>query len=123
MTGSTPRKDFTKTSAVFDLALTSTLFRSGRILTTEAITNHQRFESVTVGCSHTNDRMASTGWSDSSNCRFCNAGKESMRHLVHECPSIGSILPPPIVHELGANFGLLGHVRHPALHESASDLE
>lgn len=111
--GSTPRKDFSKTNDVFDLALTSATFRSDRVLTTEAISNHQRFESVVVGCALTNDRMASTGWSDTPKCRFCDFEKESMPHLVFDCPRIGGLIGAPMVHEMGANFGILGHVHHP----------
>ena len=114
LAGSTPRKDFSKTNDVFDLSLTASTFRSDRVLTTEAIANHQRFESIVVGCTLTNDRMASTGWSESAKCRFCDHEKESMAHLVFDCPRIGDIIGTPVVHEMGVNFGILGHVHHPS---------
>lgn len=77
------------------------------------VSNHTRFESVLVGCTLTNDRLASTGWSETSACRQCGLTKETLHHLVHECDGVRARIGAPTVHELGVNFGLLGHIHQP----------
>ena len=114
LASSTPRKDFVKTTQVFDHAMTTSFFRSPKVYDNDEISNHQRLESVLVGCCLTNDRMAATGWSDTAACRFCGEEKESMIHLVHQCASIRDVLGSPVLHELGNNFAMLGHVHQPS---------
>ena len=113
LASSTPRKDFVKIVQVFDHAMTTSFFRSAKVYDNDEISNHQRLESVLVGCCLTNDRMAATGWSDTAACRFCGGEKESMMHLVHQCSSIRESVGPPVLHELGSNFAMLGHVHQP----------
>ena len=50
---------------------------------------------------------------ESSDCRFCNQCKESLVHIIHECPRVQDVLPQPPHHELGPNFPTLGIVEHP----------
>lgn len=113
LAGSTPRKDFVKTVQVFDHALTTSFFRTAKVFGNDDISNHQRLESVLVGCCLTNDRMAATGWTDNPACRFCGADRESMAHLVHQCAHLHDSVGVPTIHEVGSNFALLGHVHQP----------
>ena len=110
---STPRKDFCKPQGIFDHQL-STLFLARSPATTPGeLPMKVRFESVVVGCSLTNDRMAATGWATSSDCRFCQTAKESMNHLTSDCYILHNDIGAPIGHQLGQNFRMLGHVEHP----------
>ena len=125
----TPRKDFCKPQGIFDQQL-STLFLARAPATIPGeLPMKVRFESVVVGCSLTNDRMAATGWSSSSDCRFCQTTKESMNHLTSDCHVLHRDIGAPVDHQLGRNFRMLGHVEHPKfigrrrfLHQSADDL-
>ena len=113
-TGDSKRKDFQRTQGIFDHQQTTALLRklpagpySGEVPA------RFRLESIVVGCTLTNDRLAGSGWSESSACRFCQQVKESMFHLVHECTALHATIGPPTNDELGRNFQLLGHVEHP----------
>lgn len=88
-----------------------------------------RFESVLVGSTLTNDRMAATGWAKSRECRFCHNTKEPLHHLTIDCPTLREEIGAPGGHQLGANFQMLGHVEHPKfvarrrlLHQSSDGL-
>lgn len=113
LAGSTPRKDFQRTKQVLVFCQTISLLRAPKEVTVDEISNHTRFEPVPVGCVLTNDRLASTGWSESPACRLCDHPKETLHHLVHECPGVRDQIGPAVVHELGKNFGLLRHVHQP----------
>lgn len=113
LAGSTPRKDFLKTAQVFDHAMSTLLLRTAKVHGDDGVTNHHRFESVLVGCCLTNDRMAATGWSDTATCRFCGEEKETLHHLVHQCNSLHRMIGIPVLHEVGRNFAVLGHVHQP----------
>ena len=124
----TPRKDFLKPKGVFDHQLSGlSLAKSHDV--TAGVPNTVRFESVVVGCSLTNDRMAATGWAETSVCRFCKQTKESMPHLTAECDSLHCEIGVPVAHQLGENFMMLGHVEHPLfiarkrlLHQKSDEL-
>ena len=82
-----------------------------------------------VGCVLTNDRLASTGWVESSDCRFCHVSKESLPNLL-QCDKLHEQIGRPIPHEFGPNFLTMGHVHHPLfvarrrlLHLTANELE
>ena len=106
------RKDFAKPSGIFDFQQTTLLLRSR---SWKEHSNRERFlrlENILVGCTLTNDRLASSGWVTNANCRFCDNAKESMPHLIH-CTKVHAILGKPVLHEFGSNFAVLGHVQHP----------
>lgn len=71
------------------------------------------FESQLVGCTITNDRRAAVGYTDDPSCRFCASTKESLKHIVQECPHAPSLLRNANFHELGPNFLNFGVVEHP----------
>ena len=113
-TGDTKRKDFHSTQRVFDYQQTLAALKQLPLRHKGGdIADRYRLESILVGCTLTNDRLAGSGWTDTSDCRFCQSDKESMHHLVYECTALHAIIGPPAQDELGANFQLLGHVEHP----------
>ena len=123
------RKDFFKPKGVFDVSQSLRFLRNrsteGHLATLDA----SRFESVSVGCVLTNDRLASTGWVESSDCRFCHVSKESLPNLL-QCDKLHEQIGRPIPHEFGPNFLTMGHVHHPLfvarrrlLHLTANELE
>ena len=70
-------------------------------------------ESALVGCTLTRDRLSAAGWVPSADCRFCGKAKESLPHLVFDCAEYHKLTSKPVLHDLGANFALLGIVEHP----------
>ena len=110
---STTRKDFSPPTGLLDLHASTMFARKPTFATPEGPSSTIRFESVIVGCTLTRDRLAAAGWCDSNTCRFCGQTKESLYHLVHECSAYHNAASPPVLHELGPNFSLLGHVEHP----------
>lgn len=74
---------------------------------------HAFFEAQLVGCVLTNDRLAAAKLVDDPKCRMCHAAKESLPHLIRDCPIVHEENPPPVAHDLGRNFELLGIVEHP----------
>ena len=107
------RKDFNKPSGVFDFQQTTMLLRSRKWTEPSNRDRFFRLENILVGCALTNDRLASSGWVTSADCRFCDNAKESMPHLL-QCSAVHDILGPPVLHEFGSNFATLGHIQHPA---------
>ena len=71
------RKDFNKPKGIFDVTQSLRLLRQTSPLDAPGISDRSRFESITVGCVLTNDRLACAGWVESSACRFCKLAKES----------------------------------------------
>lgn len=125
----TPRKDFCKPQGIFDHQLSTLYLAHSPVATPGELPLRKRFESVVVGCSLTNDRMAATGWTSSSERRFCQTTKESMDHLTAECKVLHNDIGAPVGHQLGQNFRTLSHVEHPwfvgrrrFLHQSADGL-
>ena len=108
------RKDLQAPAGVIDPHLTCRFPQgSPTEASTEDIPLHAYFEAQLVGCVLTNDRLAAAKLVDEPKCRMCHAAKESLPHLVRECPGILSDNPPPVTHDLGRNFELLGIVEHP----------
>ena len=108
------RKDLVPSSKIFDFQQTTFLLkRSPLQAESDGVLLRSRLESVLVGCTLTNDRLAGSGWTDSALCRFCCQEKEDMHHLVHDCEHLHNLVGSPIHHELGENFLLLGHIAHP----------
>ena len=107
------RKDFAKPQGLLNHWSTTALLRSQYKENLNDIPIQLRFQSTVVGCVLTNDRLAAAGWSQSSLCRFCHQAKECLEHLVHDCKPLHEILGPPVLHELGSNFGLMGIVEQP----------
>ena len=106
------RKDFAKPTGVFDFHQTTRLLRQ---ITKPQPHEHElefRLENILVGCTLTNDRLAASGWVNSSLCRFCGTNKECMNHLL-SCHKVHEAIGAPVLHEFGSNFGTLGHVSHP----------
>ena len=106
------RKDFCKPEGVFDFQQTTFLLKTKNPqlqLTTE---KGLRLENILVGCTLTNDRLAASGWVTSASCRFCGQDKESLPHLM-QCHKVIELLGPPVQHEFGSNFAMLGHFIHP----------
>lgn len=124
-----PRKDFCKPCGVFDHQLSTLYLARSPANTPGELPLKARFESVVVGRTLTNDRMAATGWAKSSECRFCRSTKESMLHLTADCQVLREEIGAPSGHQLGVNFQMLGHVEHPKfvgrrrlLHQSSDGL-
>lgn len=106
------RKDFCKPCGIFDFTQSTLSLHRKSETTPGVISDSSRFEPVVIGCTLTNDRLASSGWTESALCRFCNETKESMPHLI-ECTALHQLIGPPTSHEFGPNFLMLGHVQHP----------
>ena len=106
------RKDFCKPSGIFDFTQSTLILQQKEETVPGVISDSSRFESVVIGCTLTNDRMASSGWTESAVCRFCGETKESMPNLV-QCTALHPLIGSPIPHEFGPNFLMLGHVQHP----------
>ena len=123
------RKDFFKPKGIFDVSQSLRFVHNSTPNTQGAALDVSRFESVSVGCILTNDRMASMGWAESSDCRFCHATKECLPHLL-QCEKLHELIGQPVSHEFGPNFFTMGHVHHPSfvgrrrlLHLTANELE
>lgn len=107
------RKDFFKPKGILDFDLSS-LFRKKSSLQVEAQYNATTFfDSQQVGCSLTRDRLKAAGLIDHDHCRFCEQQRETLSHLVSECPVLRQKLGILPEHELGLNFSKLGIVDHP----------
>ena len=107
------RKDFLAPGGIIDYHL-STLFAQKPTFMTEGLTPAVAyFQAQQVGCVLTNDRLAAAKLIDTPECRLCHGHKESLPHLVRDCPVVQHDFPPPAAHELGRNFELLGIVEHP----------
>ena len=106
------RKDFSKPSGILDYQQTTSLLRSRPMRESVNRECALRLENILVGCTLTNDRLASSGWVTSATCRFCDAEKESMPRLI-QCPQVLATLGAPVLHEFGSSFALLGHIQHP----------
>lgn len=108
------RKDFLPTKRIFDFHQTTALLHK---LPREpdfcGVSQKSRLESVLIGGTLTNDRLAASGWVASAECRFCGHAKESLSHLVFDCHHVHSVIGKPRSDELGQNFAMLGHVEHP----------
>lgn len=112
------RKDFCKPAGLFDHWSTTTLLRSKQQMHLNNLSTQLRFQSVVVGCVLTNDRLAAAGWSQTSQCRFCNGAKECLDHLVHERKPLHEAIGAPVLRELGSSLpfwpdaGLYSPKRH-----------
>ena len=108
------RKDLQAPAGVIDAHL-SCLFPkpTPSSATSDEIPLHAFFEAQLVGCVLTNDRLAAAKLVDDPKCRMCHAAKESLPHLIRDCPIVHEENPPPVAHDLGRNFELLGIVEHP----------
>ena len=107
------RKDFLAPGGFLDFHW-STLFVRKPSFSVEGLTPVTAFfQAQQVGCVLTNDRLAAAKLVDNPACRLCHSAKESLPHLVRECPVVQHDFPPPVAHELGRNFELLGIVEHP----------
>ena len=107
------RKDFRKNKGVFDFDLTMSLQRHSKLQFADGPPVISHFQSVVVGCTLTRDRLAASNLITSAQCRFCEHDKESLHHVVHECPAWQPSRMKLDAHELGENFSLLGLVEHP----------
>lgn len=107
------RKDFKKPSGLVDLRLSLAFkHRPPKHVNPKDVMCH--FDAQLVGCTITNDRRAAAGFTDSAMCRFCLQTKESLLHIIKECPAAPAFLAGLPHHELGQNFSGLGVVEHPA---------
>ena len=100
-------------AGILDFDLTCGLRKSSQLQMSPDTPIESHFQSQLVGCTLTRDRLFAASLYSSDKCRFCDGVKESLTHLVHECPSFLERFPPHPVHEYGPNFGLLGIVEHP----------
>lgn len=107
------RKDVKKPTGLVDYSL-STIFKhaASKDLAQKSLIPH--FDAQIVGCTITNDRRAAAGFVDSAACRFCLQTKESLLHIIKDCPAAPSFVTGLEQHELGPNFCGLGIVEHPA---------
>lgn len=106
------RKDFKKPTGLLDFRLSIT-FRSHNKNVQSMQTLLPHFDAQIVGCTITNDRRAAAGFITSPVCRFCETTKESLLHIIHDCPARPSTFRGLLDHELGPNFTGLGIVEHP----------
>ena len=111
--GNQSRKDIRAPSGILDFWLSTCFARQKHESGDDDIPDSAFFEAQLVGCVLTKDRLAAAKRIPESTCRLCQNSKESLPHLVRECPEIRRISPPPPAHELGPNFELLGIVEHP----------
>lgn len=107
------RKDVVAPGGVLHPFLSTCFLRKSKLCLESDVPPKAFFEAQLVGCLLTNDRLAAAHKVESPQCRFCQASKECLAHLVRECPHILTESPPPPDHELGRNFELLGIVEHP----------
>ena len=107
------RKDMSKPVGVLDFDLTSTFWRHSKLSFDCEIPAKAFFEAQLVGCQLTKDRLFAADCVDDPCCRFCNFEKESLEHLVDDCPYIRQHVGSLPAHELGPNFTHLGIVEHP----------
>ena len=111
-TASKARKDFRTPDGLLDFQQTIKFLKLLDPAASDPSLRAQRLECVLVGCTLTNDRLASSGWVHTASCRFCGEAKESLPHLL-ECAKLQDIVGRPTIHEFGNNFAMLGHVQHP----------
>ena len=107
------RKDVKKPSGLLDFGL-STAFKGGTNSSGPHKTLVAHFDAQIVGCTITNDRRAAAGFIDSAACRYCQNTKESLLHIVRDCPAAPDFIACLQNHELGPNFCGLGIVEHPS---------
>ena len=107
------RKDFRQPSGILDVDLTCGLRKLSKIEHESKPLVESHFIAQLVGCTLTRDRIFAAQLDSSDQCRFCGRIKESLSHIVFDCESYHSSHPPLPLHELGANFGVLGIVEHP----------
>ena len=107
------RKDFRMPTGILDFDLTCGLRKSSQLQMSSDVPVESHFQSQLVGCTLTRDRLFAASLDSSDKCRFCEGVKESLSHLVHDCPVFLDRFPPHPIHEYGPNFGLLGIVEHP----------
>ena len=108
------RKDVYKPTGVLDYDLTATFWRFSKLTFDSTIPANAFFEAQLVGCQLTRDRLFAADCVDDPCCRFCGFEKESLHHLVHECPYIQQSFGSLPSHEFGPNFAQLGILEHPA---------
>ena len=109
----TNRKDIKPSNGVLDYDLTCTYYRFSKQSFEGGPPAHTHFEAQLVGCSITNDRLAASKLSSSSDCRLCGETKETLSHLVDECPGLAEQRLSLPDHEFGENFRQLGIFEHP----------
>ena len=107
------RKDMSKPSGVLDFDLTSTFWKFSKLSFESEIPAKAFFEAQLVGCQLTKDRLYAADCVDDPCCRFCDYEKESLQHLVEDCPYVREHVGTLAAHELGPNFTQLGIVEHP----------
>ena len=108
------RKDMHKPTGVLDFDLTATFWRYSKLSFDSTIPASAFFEAQLVGCQLTRDRLFAAGCVDDPCCRFCGCDKESLDHLVHDCPYVQQKFGSHPSHEFGPNFDQLGIFEHPA---------
>ena len=104
----TVRKDTCAAAAFFDFDLTKAAHGvlKDQLVAGMRLTAFR--DSTIVGCSITNDRCFKVGFSNEPSCRFCGFHKETMKHLVSDCPCIPGEMTRPDCPDFGPNFEILG---------------
>ena len=104
----TVRKDTRPAVAFFDFDVTKAAHGvlKGQLVAGMRLTAFR--DSTIVGCSITNDRCFKVGFANEPSCRFCGFHKETMQHLVSDCPCIPGEMTRPDCPDLGPNFEILG---------------
>ena len=111
--GAKARKDVSKPSGLLDFNLSTAFYRRYSPPTDCVRSLVPHFESQIVGCTITNDRRAAVGFTDDPTCRFCLCEKESLRHIVYDCPSAPIDIRTAPKHDFGTNFVNFGIFDHP----------
>ena len=106
------RKDTHTPKGIIDFDLTATMWKKTKLTFADGLPPKTLFESYVVGCTLTRDRLFAAQLEQTSACRFCHKGQETLPHLL-ECEGVLQLLGHPISHELGEHFFSLGIVEHP----------
>ena len=108
------RKDVKPCSGFLNFPLTMKHPRSFKKQVINGVPLRSFWESLSNGCTVTNDRKAKAGFCTSNICRFCKSEPESLEHIIDKCSAAPlSSEKPECPPQCGPNFKLLGIVECP----------
>ena len=108
------RKDIKPCSGFLNFPLTTKCPRRFKKEIINGVPLSSFWESLSVGCTVTNDRKAKAGFCSSNICRFCKSEPESLEHIIDNCSAAPlSSEKPECPEQCGPNFKLLGIVECP----------
>ena len=107
------RKDFQRPTGLLDFDLTFRFLSYHKNQFVGEIPVSAYFDSVTVGCTLTLDRIKAAGKQQTDQCRLCGKARETLEHLLTDCKWVQDKHGTYPGHEFGANFKTLGLFEHP----------